>query len=412
MRKLLTILLSLLTAVMPVTVHATEEENTYQGPEIAAEAAVLIDASTGTVLLEKNADARYAPAGLAKMMGIYTASESIRDNRQVTMASDTFATYDHAASVLWIQEEETLNIRDLEYASMLSNANDTMAMIAQEYGGADKLLAAMNKQASDWELENTHFGNIFGLYDEETYSSVRDLAVLTRRALRSDRFASVYRANSYIIQPTNLQLNQRVLAAGCELIRAGNDHYAEAQGCKIGYTKEGGFVLSAEARRGNTVLIAAVAGENSEAACYKDIRALFEYGFEHYRTVTITKEEIGEEVVEVYEGRRHTMNVIFTAANDFSALLPATVSEDLLTYEAEVVGRDSSDPTVMSAELVFKLDGTEVTRVPMEKRTETYQNETLTGEESTLRYYFDLFSIGVLVLFFFFFAGKGLRPPE
>ncbi|MBQ6452438.1 MAG: hypothetical protein IJJ29_11010, partial [Solobacterium sp.] len=62
MRKLLTILLSLLTAVMPVTVHATEEENTYQGPEIAAEAAVLIDASTGTVLLEKNADARYAPA--------------------------------------------------------------------------------------------------------------------------------------------------------------------------------------------------------------------------------------------------------------------------------------------------------------------------------------------------------------
>ena len=122
-------------------------------------------------------------------------------------------------------------------------------------------------------------------------------------------------------------------------------------------------------------------------------------------------EDIGEETVEVYDGRKHTHNVIFSAENDFSALLPVSITEDMLKYEISVLGRDSSNPELIQAELIFTVNGTEVTRAEMNKRIETYQN-TIIPEESNFRYYFDLFSIGVCVVFFVFLAGKSLRPPQ
>lgn len=408
MKKFLLFILSFfLLGIQPVYA----EEETYEGPEISAPTAILIDENTGTVLLSKNSKDHYDPAGLSKLMAVYLSGESIKSGKQITMSSETFAMYDHSAGVIWIQEGETLTVEDTEYAAMLANANDTTAMIAQEMGGQEQLLNRMNQQAETWELADTEFMNIYGYAQEGQYTSARDIAFLVRKALKNQRFKQTFEASSYIIKPTNLQVNQRILAAGCEMIRSGADHYDLATGCKVGYTKEGGFVLAVNARRENTSLIAVVLGEESEKACYRDARTLLEYGFDHYRTVTITVEDIGEETVEVYDGRKHTHNVIFSAENDFSALLPVSITEDMLKYEISVLGRDSSNPELIQAELIFTVNGTEVTRAEMNKRIETYQN-TIIPEESNLRYYFDLFSIGVCVVFFVFLAGKSLRPPQ
>ena len=118
----------------PTTTEETTEEETetYTGPDISAPSAILIDESTGTVLVQKNADAHLDPAGLTKIMSVYLACTSLNDTDYVTLSSEVSASYDHSTSVIWIMEGEKIQVLDLEYASLIQNANDTTAMLADK----------------------------------------------------------------------------------------------------------------------------------------------------------------------------------------------------------------------------------------------------------------------------------------
>lgn len=399
----------------PSPSSGTDVSETDTAPSLHAPEAVLIDAASGSVLYEIDSSTSRDPASLTKLMGLYLAASQLAEDDTLTLSDTAFNTYDHSSGVLWIQSGETLSVMDCLEASMLVSANDTMAMLAEGVsGGNDAFVQAMNDQAESWNLTATHFDNIFGTYSENNYASAKDLALLTRQALQNPLFKEVFCSTSYTIAPTNLQVQKRSLSTDCALLKDGDQNYAYAVGGKIGYTQEGGYCLSVYAERGDTGVIAVVMGEGSEEFAYEDIRTLCDYGFGHYQTVTITKEEIGTQTVELREYGRHTGDLIFSAASSYSILLSSSVDASALKGELVIDNADAQDPDQITARIVFTLDGNVIGETEAVKEVVTYDLGSLTGLDAMS--YFDWGCIALLVLVgawpLFRKLAEIFRPPE
>ena len=178
MRKLTAAFLAAAAFLMPVhaepspspetepgeeTAAEPEAETEEYAVEIASEYAVLIELGSGTVLFEKGADEPGDPASLAKIMTVLIAAEELNEEDSLTMSAQAFQTYNHDQGVLWIQQGETLTVKDCEYASMLASANDTCAMLAEgSAGDVSAFVKKMNARAEEIGMTNTHFDNPFG----------------------------------------------------------------------------------------------------------------------------------------------------------------------------------------------------------------------------------------------------------
>ncbi len=428
MRKIFASALVLLLGMyLPVYAEETTEEETEETVEtveepvyaidVSAPAAVLIDRDSGSVLFDKNSSTRMDQASLNKVMAVYLAASTLNGSQDITMSSEAFQTYDHSSGVLWIQEGETLSAKDAMYATMLQSANDTCAMLAEATAiNPDDFLARMNAMAAELNMADTNYDNIFGYHSEGNYSTAMDSAVLVREALKNNVFAEIFSAPSYTISPTNMQSQQRVLANDCQLIRDGGYKYPDAVGGKIGSTRQSGYVLAAYAERNGTKLIAVVLSEDSGDSAYRDITKIFNWGFENYQTVTITKEEIGTKTVEVYQDRKHSADVIFSTDSSFSVLLPTSIDASLLTAEIITSNEDSSDPEQITAKVVFKLDGETIGTDDMDRKIEAYDISFEAVELPLIKQVLDYASIAVLVFVLLFrgirnFFGA-LEPPE
>ena len=215
-KKVLMMVLLVLGMFVPVRA----EENTENGPEVSGQAAILVDAASGSILYKKNIDEHLDPASLTKVMTVYAALEKTDIEASLTMSKEAFATYNHDYGVLWIQEGETMTARSAAYASLLASANDTTAMLSEEAAGSvDAMVPLMNQKAQALSLSNTNFQNPFGLNNENNYTSARDMAALFRTVLQDDEAARMLGASSYTIPASN-KYGERLIAQDCEIGRA------------------------------------------------------------------------------------------------------------------------------------------------------------------------------------------------
>ena len=396
-KKVLMMVLLVLGMFVPVRA----EENTENGPEVSGQAAILVDAASGSILYKKNIDEHLDPASLTKVMTVYAALEKTDIEASLTMSKEAFATYNHDYGVLWIQEGETMTARSAAYASLLASANDTTAMLSEAAAGSvDAMVPLMNQKAQELGLGNTNFQNPFGLNNENNYTSARDMAALMRTVLQDDEFARMLGASSYTIPASN-KYGERLIAQDCELLRSGNLAYEPATACKVGSTEYGGYAIAAAAEKDGSRLIAVVLGAPDSAGVYADAVRLLDYGFASFRTIMVSEEEIGTKTIEVKNGRRHVADVTFSAESGFRILLPAGIDPELITTDIRVTNEDSSDPEKIEAEVLFLLDGTEVGSAKMQRTIERTDSRSETGMTSKLRLYFDWFCVLVLALFLF-----------
>ncbi|MBQ9329240.1 MAG: D-alanyl-D-alanine carboxypeptidase [Solobacterium sp.] len=381
------------------TAEESSEEETY-AVDIHAEYAALLDLDSGTVLFEKNADQEADPASLTKLMTVYLASVHLTDS-SLTMSDSAFQSYDHNQGVLWIQLGETLSVADCEYATMLASANDTCAMLAEGVSNnIESFVSKMNSTASELGLEHTRFDNPFGLSSEGNYSSAKDMAELTRRAMKNETFRTVFGASSYTIRPTNMQGQSRVIANDCELLRQEAYYNPQTIGGKIGSTASG-YALSAVVQKGETSLVAVVLEEATADDAYRDVEALMEYGFSMVQTVTITPEEIGVTQIEVKDGKKEIAVVEFRADSAFSVLMPREVNREDLQAEVVVTNEDSLDPERISAEVIFTLDGEQIGSSPMDRTILFAPEEESKSRMEQIQMVFDdvcLVLLGMMIL--------------
>ncbi|MBR4455330.1 MAG: D-alanyl-D-alanine carboxypeptidase [Solobacterium sp.] len=432
MRKLTAAFLAAAAFLMPVhaepspspetepgeeTAGEAEEETEEYALEIASEYAVLIELGSGTVLFEKGADEPGDPASLTKIMTVLIAAEELKDDDALTMSAQAFQTYSHDQGVLWIQQGETLTVKDCEYASMLASANDTCAMLAEgSAGDVSAFVKKMNERAEEIGMTKTHFDNPFGTAAAGQYSTAYDLALLTREAMQNETFAAVFAAPSYTIGATNMQAQKRTIANDCELLRDGDYSYEGAAGGKIGSTSANGFALAACAKRGGTGLAAVVMHEGSAETAYKDISALFDYGFENTHTVTITPEDIGTKTVTVNNGKQHVADVVFSADSSYNILLPKGIDAESISSEIIVQNENSADPGHISARVVFLLDGEEIGSSPLKAEIIREPEKEPVNYVELLRTGFDWLSVLALAAIVLVPLGKylylKLMPPK
>jgi len=154
-----------------------------RNPPFLSQSAVLIDAGTGSILAEKDANKKMYPASLTKIMTAIIAIEKGNLSDVITVDNDT--PYEISGSHIALEPGEILTLKDLLYALMLPSANDAASVIAKHYGGStEEFVKLMNDKAKELGALNTHFVNPHGLHDENHYTTATDLAIITKYAMK------------------------------------------------------------------------------------------------------------------------------------------------------------------------------------------------------------------------------------
>jgi D-alanyl-D-alanine carboxypeptidase (penicillin-binding protein 5/6) len=249
-------------------------------PQLAATAYLLLDASSGKVLVEKNPDERVPPASLTKMMTSYIAVEEIQ--RGNIGLSDEVLVSERAwrmpGSRMFIEVGKKVKVEDLLRGIIIQSGNDASVAMAEHIAGSESGFAElMNQYATQLEMKDTHYMNATGLPHSDHYASARDLAILAERTINDhpDYYGiyseKVFKYNG-IEQPNRNRLLWRD---------------STVDGLKTGHTNEAGYCLVSSAVKDGMRLISVVLGTRSEEARARETQKLLNYGFRYYETLSL-----------------------------------------------------------------------------------------------------------------------------
>jgi len=248
-----------------------------QPPSTPGESYILMDAATGRVLAEKNADKRLPPASLTKIMTGYVVYEALADG-SIAMEDEvqvSEAAWRMGGSQMFLEVGDSVTVDKLLDGLVVQSGNDAALALAEYVGGSERaFVEQMNFYADELGLENTQFENPEGLNKDSHYSSARDLAILSRAMIR--RFPERYQryAKREFTYNDIRQYNRNDLLYSSDYV----------DGIKTGYTSEAGYCLAASGERDGTRLISVVMGEPGEDVRESSTRSLLSWGFRFYET--------------------------------------------------------------------------------------------------------------------------------
>ena len=291
--KYLCLLLTLF-AVLCICVNGAELE-------LNSKSACLMEASTGKILYEVNADERLEPASVTKIMSLLLVFEAM-DEGKFDLDTEVSGS-EHACSMggsqIWLEPGETMTVNEMLKAVIVASANDcTVALGELVEGSEESFVSVMNERAEELGMVNTHFVNCTGLPAENHYTTARDIAIMTRELHKHKKvydytkiWMDTLRGGEFGISNTN------------KLIR----FYNGATGMKTGYTSSALYCMSATAERHGMGLIAAVMKAESSDKRFADAKKLLEYGFANYSIYKPEPMELG--CVKVLGGKKNSVAV-------------------------------------------------------------------------------------------------------
>lgn len=244
-----------------------------------ARSAIVMDARTGQVLFEKDADAVHYPASTTKIMALLVALERGGLDREVTVPQAA-GEVPKDSSLVPVYPGEKMALRDLLYGLMIRSGNDAAnAVAALTLGSVPQFVEEMNNKARQLGLTNTFFTNPHGYHDPEHVSTARDLVNLARYALGNNAFLSISAAREYTL-PATSRREPLVIRDNSELLDPGSPYYyPAAYGIKSGYTRAAGFCYVGAAGQGQKQLIAVVMDCRTRSMAWDDMKRLFNLGF-------------------------------------------------------------------------------------------------------------------------------------
>lgn len=260
-------------------------DNPNLEPDIVADAAIVMDASTGQILYEKNSRMGKYPASITKIMTALIVLEKDMDLDQVvTMSNNAIWNIDRLSTNIGLDVGEQLTVRDLLYAMMVKSANECAYALAEwTAGDVESFADMMNKKAEELGCEHTHFVTPNGLHDDDHYSTAYDMALITQAAIKNDRFREIVSTLNYTIPATNLTDETRPLWNGNKMINPAEPYYYEyCEGGKTGYTTNANNTLMTFAKKDGLELICIILDCDGIKYTYTDTRALYNYCYNNY----------------------------------------------------------------------------------------------------------------------------------
>ena len=295
-------------------------------PELAAKAWILVDANTGHVLVESEADMQLPPASLAKMMTTYIVSNEIAAGRmskdEMVLISDNAWEKGGAktdGSTMFLNPRTRVSVSDLMRGVIIQSGNDASIALAEHISGDEIAFAdVMNHQASLLGMNGTEYYNATGLPYEGMVSTARDLSLLARAIIQDHpEHYSIYSEKYFKYNNINQPNRNRLLWRD-----------SSVDGLKTGHTNAAGYCLVASAKRRDMRLISVVMGTDSDKARARETQKLLSYGFRHYDTKTIySAGDTIKENAKVWYGKEEFLNL--TIADNVTLTLPRGSQKNL-----------------------------------------------------------------------------------
>ena len=280
MKKILSIIVCLCVIFSSGVLYVSAENKT--AVEVKAKGAVLMDATSGKVLFENNAHEKLYPASVTKIMTMLLVAEALEGGKisfsdTVTASADAV---NKGGSQIWLKEGETMTVDELYKAMAVYSANDACAALAELVAGSeDAFIVMMNERAAELGMKNTHFENCTGLDDtaENHLTTAYDIALMARELMTHD-FVKKYTT----IWMDSLRNGKTELVNTNKLVR----FYSGCTGLKTGTTSKAGCCVCATATRDKTSLIAVVLGSENSSDRFESAKAMLNYGFSNWVTLT------------------------------------------------------------------------------------------------------------------------------
>lgn len=252
-----------------------------------SKSAILIEASTGKIIYEKEKDEKRSPASMTKIMTFLLTVEAL-ENGQIKLTDKVLISKNASGmggTQIFIEEGTYVTVEDLIKGLGIASANDAAVALAEYIGGTeDNFISMMNKRAKELGCKNTNFKNPHGLDEEEHYSSAYDMSLMAKELVKHDyalQISSTY--EEYI----NVSGENHWLVNTNKLVK----FYKGIDGLKTGYTDKAKYCLTATMNKNNMRLISVVMGADTKDNRTADTISMMEYGNNMYTSKTIYKKE-------------------------------------------------------------------------------------------------------------------------
>ena len=357
MKKLASLIMAILIAIMPMNLSFANEDNAPLS--VSSKSAILMDVGSGQILYEKNAHDKLPPASVTKVMTMLLICEAL-DSGKITL-DDSVQISDNAASMggsqIFLEAGEVQKVDTLLKGIAVASANDGCVAMAEYIGGSvESFVDMMNAKAKELNMKDTNFVNTNGLPVDNHYTSAHDIAIMSRELLKHDVISKYLTTwmDQVVVGKKQITVG---LANTNKLIK----HYQGATGVKTGFTQQAKYCLSASAKRGDTHLVAVTLGAETSTERFKDATSLLNFGFANYESVKLCSKNDNIATLTLDKADEQKINLV--AKEDLSVLIKKGGNKDF-TRKIKV----NENPTI-----------------PIKKGTnlgyvEIYQGKTLVGK--------------------------------
>ncbi len=325
---------------MPFFVQNTQAKIHDDQVSIMSNYAIVYHLNDDRILYEKNANDKIYPASMTKIMTTLVAIEAMKEDTTFVIQAEALEGLTQAnASVAGFQVNEKVTYTDLLYGILLpSGADATRSIAISVFGSEEALVAKMNEKAKALHMDNTHFVNTSGLHDDNHYSSVNDIAILLKEALKNDLFKQIFCAKSYTTTNQRLTFHSTMQS---QAQKSGID-VSMISGAKTGFTLEASLCLASYASKDGQEFVMVSAKPNIainveqdlnetyqilDSYHIRDAQTMYNYLFSHYKSEVVLKkkEEIGR--IRLRYASKDTYAI--TMEKDLSLLLSETEKANL-----------------------------------------------------------------------------------
>lgn len=349
MKKIISVLLCFLL-IMPLSVKAYA--NNTLTDSLSAESVVLMEMSSGEILLSKNPDEKLPPASITKIMTMLLVMEALESGK-ITL-EDMVTTSKNASSKggsqIWLKEGEQMTVHDMLKATAIGSANDACTALGEHIaGGETEFVAMMNKRAKELGMNNTNFENPSGLDDtaENHYSTALDVAIMSCALMKHEKIKEYT-----TVWMDSLRNGETELVNTNRLVR----FYDGTTGVKTGTTSKAGYCVSASAQRDGMELVAVVLGSDNSTERFEDAKKLLNWGFANYTVCQPTVDSSLITNVNVLFGKE---NVIVPVTKGIEPILVKKGTEEKITQRVDIC-LDVEAPVEKGQKLgtvYFEIDG-------------------------------------------------------
>lgn len=367
-----------------------------------------MDANSGDIIYALNADKKMYPAGLSNIMTAVVALENTNLADNCTVTEEALAGITYTQPQLGMKVGESYTVEQLLYAIIVNSCNDAANTLAISVSGSiDAFVQKMNDKAAELGLTGTHFANPSGYQNENHYTTASDMAYLSIYAMNNSTFAQIAATQKYVFPPTQARSKQKTILSTNHLVsryKYPYYFYANATGIKSGNSTDAGYCLAASAAKGKLNVISVVMGcQNTTAKegaySFIDTAAMFDYVFENYQSVLLSKKGDVLYDTKVAESKNST-RLALTVEDDVYITLKNTADPEIITNEVTLV-QEAKAPIAQGdyfGTITYSYNGKPLKTVNLVAANEVKRDFVLHIMNTIIHFIFNPITIIILVL--------------